>query len=158
MQVGEVIIIITLTIHTGLTGDQEMLLYQSLCSQDAAPKALANRISHKCHCLDLMIIVRNKSYDVLKKDGYIRRQDRLFHKYVQCIVEIIWKTCCKKSVTIKVVNVLEYTELKLYAFEIMLSLNFMAYFYVVKGNKKTFQYMDFYCTKNVSAPNSNRRS
>jgi len=68
----------------------------------------------------------------------------------------MWKAYCRNSVTIRVTNVLVYSELKFYAFEIMLSLNFIAYFCAVKENMKTFQYMGFYCVKNINAPNSIR--
>lgn len=126
------------------------------CSQDAAPKALENTyIAYKCYCLGLLVIVKNKSYDVLKKDGYISTWNHhLFDKYVQCILEIMWKTYCRNSVTIRVTNVLEYIEVKLYACDTNLSLNFMAHFYAVRGNTKTFKYMDFYCTKTINAPKS----
>lgn len=72
----------------------------------------------------------------------------------------MWKTYCRKSVTIRVTNVLEYTELKLYVLEIMLSLNPTAYFYAVKRNRKmkkkdeNFPLCVLCCIKNINAQNS----
>lgn len=52
------------------------------------------------------------------------------------MLKIMWKTYCRKSVTIRVTNVLEYTELKLYALEIMLSFNSTSYFYALKRKRR----------------------
>lgn len=70
MQGGEEIIIIVLTIHTGLTGDAVVPEYLfPRCSSQGPCK---HCISHNCYCLGLLFIVKHKSYDVLKKGGSIR--------------------------------------------------------------------------------------
>lgn len=70
VQGGEEIIIIVLTMYAGLTADAAIL--QSPFPRRSSQGPCKHCISHKCYCLGLLFIVKNKSYNVLKKDSSIR--------------------------------------------------------------------------------------
>lgn len=70
MQGGEEIITTVLTIHAGLTGNAAVA--ESRFQRCSSQGPCKHCISHKCYCLVLLFIVKNKSYDVLKKDGSIK--------------------------------------------------------------------------------------
>lgn len=162
MRGGEEIIIVALTMHSGLT--EHIAVPVSLFPRCSSQGPYKHCISHKCYCLGQIFIVKIKATMCLRKMVPFRTQDqRLFDKYIHCMLEIMWKTYCRKSVTIRVTNVLEYTELKLYALEIMLSLNSTAYFCALKRKRKmkkmkkkddNFPLCVLCCIKNINAQNA----